>query len=210
LKMNELFESWLFIGPHPDDVELGCGGTIAKYLNDDVKMHYVIVSPATEDSKNKNIISELKKSAQILGLNLDNITVLNFPRRVLHDYRADIRYKLIEIVKKIDPDVIFTTSPGDLHQDHSLVGEEVLRLFRDRNIIGYEVISSSLDFVSNLYVELDENALKRKMQALTCYKSQGERYYFDMEVIKSLARMRGAQARTRYAEAFKALRLILR
>jgi len=209
LLLDKLLKTWLFIGPHPDDVELGCGGTIARYSSK-VDMHYLIVSPATEDPRNKNILQEMEKAAEILGLKKSNITVLHFPRRILHEYRADIRQQLIRIVNEVNPDVIFSTTPDDLHQDHAVIGEEVLRLFRERSVIGYEVIRSSINFSANFYVELSEEDINRKIKALMEYKSQQDRYYFDPEVIISLARMRGSQVKARYAEAFRVWRFIVR
>ena len=208
--LSKIFRTWLFIGPHPDDVELGCGGTISKYSKDEVSIYYVIISPATEDPRNINILEEMRESARILGLKQENIIVLKYPRRILHEYRADIRQDLIRIVNEVDPDLIFTTTREDLHQDHSVLGEEVLRLFRDRSVIGYEVIRSSLNFISNLYIELDEACLTAKIEALSKYKSQSDRYYFKPEIIRSLARIRGAQAKMPYAEAFKILRLVIK
>ncbi len=200
----------LFVGPHPDDVELGCGATIAKLVDNGVSedLFYVVISPAIEDPRNKNIINELYSAASVLGLKRNNIVVLNYPRRILHEYRQDIRHSLIKLVKDISPDFIFTTTPDDLHQDHAVIGEEVLRLFRRHSIIGYEVIRSSLYFIPNMYVKLSGEHVKRKIDALMQYKSQLDRYYFKPDVIESLARMRGSQIETTYAEAFKVLRLV--
>ena len=208
--LNKIFKNWLFVGPHPDDVELGCGGSIAKYSKSNVNIYYLIISPAIEDPRNKNILQEMENAAEILGLKRENIFVLKYPRRVLHDFRADIRQDLIRVVKEVEPDVIFTTTPDDLHQDHSVIGEEILRLFRERSVIGYEVIRSSINFAANFYIELTEEHIDRKIRALMEYKSQLDRYYFNPEVIRSLAKMRGAQVKAPYAEAFKAMRLVVR
>ena len=203
-------ERILFIGPHPDDVELGCGATIARLVDSGLKddIYYIVVSPALEDPRNKNIISELYAAASVLGLNKNNITILDFPRRILHEHRQKLRYRLIELVREIAPDIIFTTTLDDLHQDHAVIGEEVLRLFRRHTVIGYEVVRSSLYFVPNMYVKLNESHVERKIRALLQYKSQLDRYYFRPDVIRALARLRGAQVEATYAEAFKVLRYI--
>jgi len=200
----------LFVGPHPDDVELGCGATIAKLVEEvgASELYYVVISPALEDPRNKNIVEELYSATSVLGLKRENVTVMKFPRRILHEYRQDIRYALIKLIREIEPDIIFTTTPDDLHQDHSVIGEEVLRLFRRSSVIGYEVIRSSLYFVPNMYVRLRRKHIERKIRALMGYKSQLDRYYFRPDVIEALARMRGSQIEAEYAEAFKVLRLI--
>lgn len=203
------FKRWLLLGPHPDDVELGCGGIISKYSHSGIDIYYVVISPALEDSRNKNIIHELHGSAKVLGLKSSNIRVLKYPRRVLHEYRNDIRQNLINLVAELDPDLIFTTTPDDLHQDHALIGEEVARLFRDVSVLGYEVVNSSHAFVCNFAVALDDDSLNRKIQALACYKSQSYRwYYFAEDVVRSVARMRGAQVKMKYAEGFHLMRMV--
>jgi len=200
----------LFIGPHPDDVELGCGATIAKLTDGygSSEIYYVVISPALEDPRNKNIINELYSAASVLGIKKENIVIMNYPRRILHEFRQDIRYSLIELIKDLSPDIIFTTTPDDLHQDHSVIGEEVLRLFRRYSVIGYEVIRSSLYFIPNMYVKLSKQHIDKKVKALMEYKSQLNRYYFKPSVIEALARMRGSQVEAEYAEAFKVLRLV--
>lgn len=200
-------ETWLMIGAHPDDVELGCGGTLAKYSQEKI-VYYLVVSPAIEDPRNKNILNEFSEACQVLNIPLKKRIIMEYERRTLPNYRNQIRQDLIELVNDITPDVIFSPDPNDLHQDHAIIGQEILRLFRTVNIVGYEVISSSLDFIPNFYVTLINEQMTRKIEALQRYSSQLSRPYFKPEIIMSLARMRGAQIRTPYAEAFKILRMV--
>lgn len=173
-------------------------------------MHYLVVSPALEDPRNVNILQELHEAADILGLKTSNLVIWNYPRRELFKYHSEIRQKLFKLVDELNPDVIFTTTPNDLHQDHSLLGEETVRLFRDRNVLGYEVVNSSTAFWPDFYVELDENSVNRKIEALMKYTSQLHRYYFKPEAIESLARTRGVHAHCVFAEAFQVLKMIMR
>jgi len=186
------FKKLLFIGPHPDDVELGCGGLISKYSKS-AQMTYLILSPCLEDPKNKNILDEAREAISILGLSTESLVIENLPRRTFHDQRRKIREILISVREK--------------YQDHSVAAEETLRLFRDVGVISYEAPRSSLFFEPNIYVELSDENLKTKIDALMCYKSQYDKYYFKPDVTQSFARMRGSQCKVKYAEAFEALRM---
>jgi len=204
--MNIVFQKLLFVGPHPDDVELGCGGIISRYSKS-TKMTYLILSPCLEDPKNKNILKEAKKAISLLGLPIESLIIENLPRRTFHDQRRNIREILISVREKLNPDIVFCPSIRDVHQDHSVTAEETLRLFRDIGVISYEAPRSSLLFEPNLYIGLSDKNLKIKIEALLCYKSQYDKYYFEPSVIQSFARMRGSQCRVKYAEAFEVLRI---
>jgi LmbE family N-acetylglucosaminyl deacetylase len=204
--MENIFGKLLFIGPHPDDVELGCGGTVARYSRVS-EIKYLILSPCTEEVKNKNILDEAKRAIGILGVSRENLIIEKLPRRTFHEHRKKIREILISVRDLFGPTVVFCPSLKDVHQDHSVTAEETLRLFRDNGVVSYEAPRSSLFFQPNLYIKLNDEDFSRKMRALKCYRSQFDRYYFNTEVIRSLACMRGSQARVRYAEAFEVLRM---
>lgn len=204
--MNIVFKKLLFIGPHPDDVELGCGGIISRYSKS-TKMTYLILSPCLEDPKNKYILDEAREAINLLGLPMESLIIENLPRRTFHDQRRNIREILISVREKFNPDIVFCPSIKDVHQDHSVTAEETLRLFRDIGVISYEAPRSSLLFEPNLYMGLSDKNLKTKIDALLRYKSQYDKYYFEPSVIRSFARMRGSQCRVKYAEAFEVLRI---
>lgn len=204
--MRVNFKKMLFIGPHPDDVELGCGGLISKYSKG-AQMTYLILSPCLEDPKNKNILEEAREAISILGLPTEGLVIENLPRRTFHDQRRKIREILISVREKHKPDIVFSPSIRDIHQDHSVAAEEILRLFRDVGVVSYEAPRSSLFFEPNLYVELSDENLKTKIDALMRYRSQYDKYYFKPDVIRSFARMRGSQCKVQYAEAFEVLRM---
>jgi LmbE family N-acetylglucosaminyl deacetylase len=198
----------LFIGPHPDDVELGCGGTISRF-GPGAEVSYLILSPCLEDPRNEKILDEAAEACSILGIAADRTIIENLPRRTFHDNREEIRRILIAARDRVRPDLVFCPSLGDIHQDHQVTAEEALRLFRDVSVLAYESPRSSLDFQPQLYAELEEGHLETKIHALRAYGSQFDRYYFEPDVIRSFARMRGAQCRATFAEAFEVLRLRL-
>ena len=199
------YERLLFVGPHPDDVELGCGGILSRFAG--AQIGYLILSPCLEDPRNANILTEAAEASATLGIAAEAIIVEDLPRRTFHDKREEIRRILISARERLRPQIVFCPSLGDIHQDHQVTAEETLRLFRDASVVAYESPRSSLAFQPDLYVTLEESHLENKIKALLSYRSQFDRYYFEPEVIRSFARMRGAQCRAQYAEAFEVLRL---
>ncbi len=199
-------------GAHPDDFEVGCSGVILKYL-DQMNLKIYVMSDRYEDGKLRNL-KEKDKSLRILGLDKVPFTIYDIPTRVFHDYRSKIRNILYNIATKTDVDVIFTPPIHDIHQDHIVLADEVIRLFREKTIFGYEVIRSGYDFAPNMHVKLNKELVDLKVKAAQSYKSQWSTtksggYYFAKEVMKGLMRARGAQFGVEYAEAFEVYHLKL-
>ncbi|HWA07066.1 MAG TPA: PIG-L deacetylase family protein [Ignavibacteria bacterium] len=199
-------------GAHPDDFEVGCSGTILKYL-DTINLRIYVMSDRYEDGKLRNL-KEKDKSFKILGLDKIPCTVYDIPTRIFHDYRSKIRNILYDIATKTDVDVVFTPPIHDIHQDHIVLADEVIRLFREKSIFGYEVIRSGYDFMPNMHVKLPVELVNLKIKASQSYKSQWSTtksggYYFSREVMKGLMRARGAQFGVEYAEAFEVYHLKL-
>jgi LmbE family N-acetylglucosaminyl deacetylase len=202
----------IVFGAHPDDFEVGCAGTILKYLKD-INLKIFVMSDRYEDGKMRNL-KEKDKSLKILGLDKVPCTVFNIPTRIFHDHKSRIRNILYDIATKSDVDVIFTPPIHDIHQDHIVLAEEVIRLFREKTIFGYEVIRSGYDFMPNMHVKLPVELVNIKIKAAQSYKSQWSTtksggYYFSKEVMKGLMRARGAAFGVEYAEAFEVYHLKL-
>ena len=199
-------------GAHPDDFEVGCSGTILKFLKD-INLRIYVMSDRYEDGKLRNL-SEKDTSFKILGLQKIQCEIFDIPTRIFHDYKSKIRNILYEIVTKTDVDIVFTPPINDIHQDHIILAEEVLRLFREKTVLGYEVIRSGYNFTPHMHVKLSEKIVELKIKAAQCYKSQWSTtksggYYFSRDVMKGLMRARGAQFGLEYAEAFEVYHLKL-
>lgn len=199
-------------GAHPDDFEVGCAGTILKYL-DDINLRIFVMSDRYEDGKMRNL-KEKDQSFRILGLTKYPCKVYDIPTRIFHDYRSKIRNILYEIATKTDVDIVFTPPIHDIHQDHIVLADEVLRLFREKTVFGYEVIRSGYEFMPNMHVKLPVELVNLKIKAAQSYKSQWSTtksggYYFSKDVMKGLMMARGAQFGYEYAEAFEVYHLKL-
>lgn len=195
----------LLVAAHPDDIESGCGGAVAKYgaQND---FHSIVFAPCLEDPLNSGILGEFQSAMKTLGVK--KTIKHDFHRDVLESRIQDIRNILYDLKMKFDPNVVFCPSIGDLHQDHRAVATSCLTIFRDSaTLLMYELVRSTTIFNPNLYVMLSEENIKSKLEALKCYKTQYRRVYFKPSIFKALARFRGSQINSRFAEAFEIMRM---
>ena len=99
-------------------------------------------------------------------------------------------------------------SSYDIHQDHQVVHMEAVRAFKDISILGYELPWNNMKGQYNYFVELSEIHLENKTRAIESYKSQSERHYIKHKTFKNLAKLRGAQIKRQYAEAFEVIRFL--
>jgi LmbE family N-acetylglucosaminyl deacetylase len=196
----------LLVGPHPDDIEYGCGGTVAKYSRGN-EVSSVIFAPCLEDPLNAGILEEYEKAMRLLGVR--KIMKQELPRDKLELHSQEIRNILHDLKIKLDPQVVMCPSVGDLHQDHRIVGDCCLTVFRDTaTILAYEITRSTRDFSPTLFVELSNEDMQKKLRALRFYETQHRRSYFKPSAFKALAIVRGCQVNTKYAEAFEIKRMI--
>lgn len=196
----------LLVGSHPDDIEIGCGGTMSKYRGRTDIVNSVIFAPCLEDPFNKGILQEYKTSMSSLGV----YEAINheYPRDILENSIQDIRDILHDFKTSFKPDIVFCNSMKDLHQDHRAVASACKTIFRDTaTVICYENTRSMVHFTPNLYVVLSDEQLKDKLKLLNIYKTQTRRIYLTPEIVESIARYRGCQVSTLYAEAFEVWRM---
>jgi len=203
----------LAVGAHPDDIELGCGATLALYK---ARGHRVDMLVLTEGEASSNPAVNKKcceKSARILGA--DHLFFGN-----LKDTRIDDGSETISIIEhlltKSDSEIIFTHSTKDKHQDHRNTGLASLSAARrSRAILLYESPTALREFVPQVFVDVG-STFPKKMTALRmfgfrtgplCYHNHRRKHV--QSAIEGLARYRGFQSETELAEAFEVGRLLL-
>ena len=203
-----MFDRILVLSPHTDDGELGCGGSIAKFVEEGRELYYVAFS----DIGKEVLRREVKESTRILRLNQKNVYIFDFKVRHFPKYRQEILDTLIELREEIKPTVVFTPSLKDVHQDHQVVTSEALRAFKKTalTILGYEEPWNCFTFSATVFIVLEEKHVRRKIEALKKYKSQMDRDYMNEEFIMGLARTRGTQIGEKYAEAFEIMRWVIK
>ncbi|MBA7614859.1 hypothetical protein ES703_22133 [subsurface metagenome] len=212
--MNYNFARILALAPHTDDVELGAGGTIAKWIEEGKELFYVTFSIA-EKSVPKGLPKdtlehEMKRATKVLGIPAENLIIHRFEVRRLPEFRQDILEILIDLREKLKPELVLLPSINDLHQDHHTIAEEGIRAFKYINTLSYELPWNQLSSNPSLFVVLEERHLDKKVRAMECYQSQKHRHYANREFVYGLARTRGTQVNAQYAEAFEIIRWIIR
>ncbi len=202
----------LILAPHTDDGEFGCGGTIAKLIEQGVEVYYIAFS-ACEQSVLPQfppdiLITEVKEATKELGIKSEHLLLLKYNVRTFNFNRQSILDDLIKFREKLNPDLVFIPSLNDIHQDHATIADEAVRAFKFTNILSYEMPWNNFNFTTTNFVLLSENHIEAKLRALRKYKSQAHRPYANEEFIRSLARTRGVQIGQKYAEVFEVIRLI--
>lgn len=209
-----MFSKILVLAPHTDDGEFGCGGSVARFIEEGKELYYVAFSSA-EKSVPKAFPSdilkkEVKEAVKVLGVPQKNLILFNYEVRDFPRYRQEILEDMIKIKKRINPDLVFLPSLNDIHQDHLVVAQEGLRAFKAISILGYEVCWNNLTFNATSFVFLENRHIDKKIKALKCYQSQMARSYAKEGFIRSLAQTRGTQIGVDYAEAFEVIRWVIK
>lgn len=212
------FKRVLVLASHTDDAELGCGGTIAGIVNSEKEVFWAVFGKAyvpKSFSLDPNIVlKEMKESASIIGIKDKNILIYDFPVRHFPEHRQEILEKILELKKRVKPDLVFMPTLSDFHQDHSVISKEGLRALKDVTILGYENPWNHLNFNTTCFVFLSREEVDKKAKAIEKYKSQVHRGYINEGFVKSLARARGIQIAPSnpeaFAEAFEVIRLVFK
>lgn len=207
---------FLILSPHTDDAELGCGGSIVKLIEKKHDISWVVFSTA-EESLPKNLPSDILKKefldvTRSLEMKEKNYRIFNFKVRSLHEHRQEILEELINMRNELGPEVIIGPSINDFHQDHQVIAHEMIRAFKTTSsIICYELPWNHVTFNTQLFVKLDKEHIIKKCEMLKNYKSQLQlgKSYFSEEFIYGLAKTRGNQCTSDYAEAFEVVRWML-
>jgi LmbE family N-acetylglucosaminyl deacetylase len=208
---SDRFKKILILAPHTDDGEFGCGGTISRLIQSGAEVHYIVFSICEESVPlgfPKDILkTELEMATKILGFERKNVHTLTYPVRNFNLHRQNILEDLIQYRQVIKPDLVLMPSLNDIHQDHKVVAEEGLRAFKNQSIWSYELVWNLISFDQTCFVELSEEHINLKINAIQAYESQLGRRYSSPEFIKSQAAVRGVQSGNLFAEVFEVVRM---
>jgi N-acetylglucosamine malate deacetylase 1 len=205
--MNFFGKRVLLLGAHPDDIELGCGAL----LHHMVKQTDVLCVTLSDNQKNpelKDVITEHYEAMAVLGVPKENIVFGPFTTRVFPDARQEILEYFLQLRRDFGPDLIFVHSKQDVHQDHLTMTDEALRAFRGITVLGFDVVRSSYGFFPHFLVEVTEEDVNKKIEALSKYGTYRDRYYFNRELTRSIMVRHGALAECPFAEGFDILRIV--
>ncbi len=193
----------LALGAHPDDIEIGCGGTLLRLVAEGAvaAVTWVVMSgegPRVEEARAG--AAAILAGVPRVDIRLEGFLDGYFPAR--YEPIKDV----LESLRPADPDLLLVPRRDDAHQDHRLLGELVGTVFRDHLVLEYEIPKyDGLLGPTNLYVDLSTETVQRKIDALMdTFPSQRHRDWFTPDTFRGLMRLRGVEARAAdgYAEAF--------
>ncbi len=216
----------LVIAPHPDDEVLGCGGTIAKHVNNADCVYVAIVTKGCEPifppEQVAQVREECKKADSYLGVK--ETVFLDFPAAMLETVsRYEFNGAFIKLIQSMKPDIVYLPHRGDMQLDHKMVVDAAMVALRPKykhvvkKIYAYETLSetgwdlpnATNDFIPTSYNDIS-GYLDKKVEALRMFKSQIEGFpnARSIETVKALAMYRGSSMNLKSAEAFEIIREI--
>jgi LmbE family N-acetylglucosaminyl deacetylase len=196
----------LCLGCHADDIEIGCGGSMLRLLDEHpgIEVWWVVLSgnPERAEEAQRSAVAWLTKAGQ------RQVICGDFRDRFFPAQWARIKEFIHDISAKINPDLVFTHRRDDAHQDHRLVGELTWNAFRNHLIWEYEIPKYEGDLGQpNVFLALDEATCRRKVEMLRdAFPSQQDKPWFTPDTFWALLRLRGLECNSpsRFAEGFYA------
>jgi LmbE family N-acetylglucosaminyl deacetylase len=201
----------LCLGAHSDDIEIGCGATILRLIEQYPRLHirWVVFS------SNPRRRSEAQHSAELFlqGAARTENSVLEFRDGFFPYIGGEIKEHFEQIKREFTPDMVFTHYRNDRHQDHRQISDLAWNTFRSHFILEYEIPKYDGDLgVPNLFLPISPEIARRKVGYLMeSFVSQHDKKWFTEDTFFSMMRLRGIEAseQTQYAEAFYARKVVI-
>jgi LmbE family N-acetylglucosaminyl deacetylase len=199
----------LLLGAHCDDLAIGAGGTLLALAekNPGLQVRALVCTGAggPREIEEQQALQEFLPEAKL------SLTVLGLPDGYLPEHWTVVKQAMSEVRSEFNPDLIFAPQHQDAHQDHRTVAKLVPTVFRDHLTLGYEILKWEGDLRQpTTFHPISADVMTRKIELLhQHYPSQVGKDWFDDETFRGLARIRGAQSHTRYAEAFHVEKQVL-
>jgi LmbE family N-acetylglucosaminyl deacetylase len=200
----------LCLGAHADDIEIGAGGTLLnlKARNAEVELMWVVFSAPGPRAE------EARRSADdfLSGVGRKEVKIGSFRESYFPSEWPAIKEWFEEIKAKIDPDVVFTHSRHDRHQDHRVLSDLAWNTFRNHLILEYEILKYDGDLGQpNVFFPLSEEIASRKVDLLMKhFRTQSTKHWFTRDTFEAMHRIRGIEcaSTTGRAEAFYCRKLV--
>ena len=195
----------LAIGAHPDDIEIGCGGSLYLYSQTGHITYFLVLTKGEVSGIPELREKETLKSAEVLGV-----------RKVFFLDLEDTKIKwdittispIEKIITNIHPDMMFIPSFKENHQDHWNTAHSSISAGRNvAKILFYESPTTHNSFSPQIFFDIT-NSIEKKIEALSYHQSQINKHYLKPEVIKCIARYRAIHNKLQYAEAFEIYRFV--
>ncbi len=201
----------LCLGAHSDDIEIGCGGTILRLIQQypNARFYWVVFSACGVRKEE----AQRGVDSFVGSRRLEHALFQQFPDTRMPFVGSDVKNCFEELQKEFSPDLIFTHHRRDAHQDHRLISELTWNAFRDHFILEYEIPKYDGDLGQpSVFVPLESDVYKNKIQhIMDAFPSQQSKRWFEESTFLALMRLRGMEcnAPSGYAEAFYCRKLVL-
>ena len=201
--------SLLAIGAHPDDIEIGAGGTLLTLAESQpgLEVRYLVLTGTAE----RQLEARRAAAAFLPGARL-TVDLRELPEGRFPAIWGQVKEALEQTARDCSPDIVLAPGSQDAHQDHRTVAEIVPTVFRDQLYLAYEIPKWDGDMTRpSVYFPLTTETARRKVELLhKSFPSQRSRDWWDDEVFLGLARLRGMECRATYAESFHCGKFTLR
>lgn len=201
----------LCLGAHCDDIEIGCGGTLLRLLEEQPGCHVDWVVFSSNPVRRREAVA----CARLFLRNArrKRVVIRSYRDGFFPYHGEKIKKEFEKLKQTVAPDLIFTHYRHDLHQDHRLLNELTWNTFRNHAILEYEILKYDGDVgAPNFFIPLKQSFCDLKVRhILEAFKSQRNKQWFDRETFMALLRLRGVEcaASNKYAEAFYSRKMTL-
>ena len=196
----------LAVGAHPDDVELGCFGTLANHYKIGDKIFVVVLTNGELEGEPGIRQEETKKSCKLMDAQL---FYGNFPDGSVEDNSKLVSF-LDEVVEKNNISVMYTHSQHDRHQDHRNTANACISAGRNiKELYSYESPSVMYPYNPHLFVDVTDT-FATKVEAIKIHITQKKKNYMRAEAVEGLARFRSLQCglHNKLCEAFEVIKIV--
>ena len=199
----------LALAPHPDDIEIGCGGTMAVHAERGDEIHLFVATQGDAGGDAEVRRAEQEASAKILGISKVHWGV--FSDTCLPQQAMALMEMLEQVVQEVQPTTVYVNHRDDTHQDHRVLAQVTNSVTRYvPNVLAYET-PSSIGFDPTVFMDID-GTMDKKLKALEAHASQLARTHVRlniMEIATATAHFRGVQGKLACAEGFIPVRMRL-
>ena len=201
----------LAIGAHPDDIELGCAGALLKHRENGDAIFLLIMTKGEASGDSERRVKECIASAKVLSA--EHVFFGG-----LRDTRVTDGFETImaieKVIDQVNPQIIYTHSYKDTHQDHRNTGYATLSAARrSKKILMYESPTTFKEFSPTIFIDI-QSQFDRKKEVMHLFTSQSDKPWWSMGkkavlALEGLASYRGFQAGLEVAEAFELVRIVI-
>ena len=199
----------LFISPHPDDIEIGAGCSVAIFAERGFEVYCIYLTKGERGGDPHVRVRESTKACVSLGVRHDHVIFGDF-----EDTRIPDSFDTVNFLEQFYDErvwAVFVSSPDEVHQDHRHAALCSLAAYRNvQRLLAYETPSTTAGFKPTAFVDVTGH-IRKKWQALRCHRSQIVkcRTYLEYRSMRGLAGFRGRQAGVHFAEAFQTIRFVI-